>query len=402
MRGVKCGFCILTGIETMDQKSIDSNWMAEVIALAEKGAGRTSPNPMVGAIVVKHGREIGRGYHEQAGGPHAEVVALKDAGREAAGATLYVNLEPCAHWGKTPPCVKAILEAGIATVVCAMEDPNPRVQGEGIRHLRANGVGVRVGALKRQAMRQNEAHVKFAVTGRPLVTLKIAQTLDGKIASVGGQGERISGPEAEKFVHMLRARYDAVLVGKNTVLQDDPQLTVRAIEGRDPLRLILDSWAKIPPSAHVFTANDDRKTVRITLAIGRRPVTAPRPDCFDWYVPPDDRHQIDLHEVLERAATNNITSILVEGGAQIFGSFIREAGVSTFGRWKVNSLAEAVRLIDSDVCWLGQDLLITGYPDYDAEDRFSEPVEEETEHEDREADAPESFMGEFTTDRSAT
>lgn len=401
----------------MDQKSIDSHWMAEAIALAEKGAGRTSPNPMVGAIVVKHGREIGRGYHEQAGGPHAEVVALKQAGRESAGATLYVNLEPCAHYGKTPPCVKAILDAGITTVVCAMEDPNPQVQGEGIRSLRANGVGVRVGIMRRHAMRQNEAHVKFAVTGRPLVTLKIAQTLDGMIATTGGRAERISGPAAERFVHMLRARYDAVLVGKNTVMQDDPQLTVRAAVGRDPLRLVLDSWAKVPPSAHIFAYNDDRKTVRVTLAIGKRPVTAPRPDCFDWYVPPDDRHQVDLHEVLERAANNNITSILVEGGAQIFGSFLREqladkihlivstrllgGGVNALGRWKANSLAEAVRLVDADVRWLEQDLLITAYPDYEAEERFTAVTEEETEDEDSDEETAEPVIGEFTTDRMA-
>lgn len=388
----------------MDQKSIDKHWMTEALTLAEKGAGRTSPNPMVGAIVVRNGRELGRGFHEQAGGPHAEVLALKQAGQEAAGATLYVNLEPCGHWGKTPPCVDAILDAGIATVVCAMEDPNPQVQGQGHRHLRSNGVGVRVGTLKRQAMRQNEAHIKFAVTGRPLVTLKIAQTLDGRIGTRGGRGETISCPQAREFVHELRARYDAVLVGKNTVLQDDPQLTVRAVAGRDPLRLILDSWAKIPPGAHVFAFNDDRKTVRVTLSIGKRPVTAPRPDCFDWYVSPDDHHQISLHEVLERAAGNSITSILVEGGAQIFGSFIRERladkihlivstrflgdGLSMLGRWKAPSVAGAVRLVESEVRWLGQDLLITGYPDYDPEEPREMESGEDEETDDEEARLP--------------
>jgi diaminohydroxyphosphoribosylaminopyrimidine deaminase/5-amino-6-(5-phosphoribosylamino)uracil reductase len=396
----------------MDQKTIDNHWMSEAIALAEKGAGRTSPNPMVGAIVVKNGCEIGRGYHEQAGGAHAEVIALKEAGRETAGATLYVNLEPCGHWGKTPPCVDAIVDAGITTVVCAMEDPNPQVHGEGIRHLRSKGIGVRVGILKRQAMRQNEAHIKFAVTGQPLVVLKIAQTLDGKIATLGGGGERISGPEAQKFVHLLRNRYDAVLVGKNTVLSDDPQLTVRAVPGRDPLRLILDSWAKVPPQARVFSDNDDRKTVRISLSIGKRPVTAPRPDCFDWFVSPDDRHQIDLHEVLRHAAANNITSILVEGGAQVFGSFIRERladkihlviatrllgdGVASLAKWKANSIAEAVRLIDSDVRWLGRDLLVTGYPEYDpvTHDEDSETIETSEQ-----VASEGALLGELSTDQ---
>lgn len=366
----------------VDQQTIDRQWMAEVIALAEKGAGRTSPNPMVGAIVVKNGLEVGRGYHQRAGGPHAEVIALEEAGERSQGATLYTNLEPCSHFGKTPPCVKAILDSGIATVVCAMEDPNPQVNGSGIRHLRAQGIGVRVGVLKRSAMRQNEAHIKFSLTGLPLVTLKIAQTLDGKIATAGGRREQVTGPEAQKFVHSLRARYDAVLVGRNTVMLDDPQLTVREVKGRDPLRLILDSWGKIPIGARVYKENADKKTVRVGLIMGKRPDTSPHPDCFDWYLNHDDRHQIDLHEMLKKAASNGITSILVEGGGEVYGSFIREkladkthlivstrmlgaAGVSMTGKWKSPNLESAIRIIDSDVRWLGRDLLITGYPDYD-------------------------------------
>ncbi|MEW5700912.1 MAG: bifunctional diaminohydroxyphosphoribosylaminopyrimidine deaminase/5-amino-6-(5-phosphoribosylamino)uracil reductase RibD [Candidatus Zixiibacteriota bacterium] len=390
----------------MDQTAIDQQWMAQAIALAEKGAGRTSPNPIVGALVVKNGVEIGRGYHHRAGGPHAEMLALKQAGAAASGATLYVSLEPCSHWGKTPPCVDAILGAGIATVVCAMEDPNPQVSGAGIRHLRANGVGVRTGVLQREAMRQNEAHIKFMVTGRPLIVVKIAQTLDGKIATTNGGGEMITGAAARRFVHALRARYDAVLVGKNTVLKDDPQLTVRTVRGRDPLRLVLDSWGKLPSTMRLFSQNEDRRTVRIGLSIGRRPVTAPHPDCFDWYVEPDDRHQVSLQEVLDRAAKSNITSILVEGGGEVFGSFFRErlvdkvhliismrflgAGVDALGRWKAPSLPEAVRLVDSEVCWLGHDLLITGYPDYEPQETAepevaAESSDEPTDEDDTEA-----------------
>ncbi len=369
---------------TIDQQALDRQWMAEVIALAEHGAGRTSPNPMVGAIVVKNGLEVGRGWHQRAGGPHAEVIALEQAGERAQGATLYVNLEPCSHFGKTPPCVKAILDAGIATVVCAMEDPNPQVNGSGIRHLRAQGVGVRVGVLRRAAMRQNEAHIKFSLTGLPLITLKIAQTLDGKIATLGGRREMVTGPEARQFVHSLRARYDAVLVGRNTVALDDPALTVREVPGRDPLRLILDSWGRIPLGARVFKENADKKTVRVGLSMGKRPDTSPHPDCFDWYLDHDDRHQVDLQQMLKKAASNGITSVLVEGGAEVFGSFIREqladkahliismrllgaGGIGSTGKWKAPSLDAAVRLIDSDVRWLGRDLLITGYPDYDPE-----------------------------------
>jgi len=367
----------------MDQKDIDRHWMTETLALAEKGAGLTSPNPMVGALIVKNGEVVGRGYHHRAGGPHAEVLALKQAGQFAAGATLYANLEPCTHYGKTPPCVEAVIAAGITTVVCAMADPNPKVNGAGVRVLRENGVGVRVGVLHDAAVRLNEAHVKYIVTGRPLVTLKIAQTLDGKIAPVGGRGVALTGLESQQFVHTLRSRADAVLVGKNTVLSDDPRLTVRAVKGRDPIRLILDSWGKIPTSARVFAGNDDKKTVRIGVAMGRRPLTAPHPDCFDWYVNTDDHHQVNLHEVLDIAGRNNITSILVEGGGEIFGSFLREkladkvhlliaarflgTGVNALGKWKAPSLDESVRLTDANVRWLGRDLLVTGYPDYEPE-----------------------------------
>ena len=391
----------------MDQKDIDRHWMTEALALAEKGAGRTSPNPMVGALVVRNGEVVGRGFHQRAGGPHAEPLALKEAGRAAAGATLYTNLEPCTHYGKTPPCVEAITDAGIATVVTAMVDPNPKINGAGVKFLRERGIGVRIGVMRKAAMRLNEAHVKFVVTGRPLVILKIAQTLDGKIAPLGGRGAELTGPAAQKFVHALRARTDAVLVGKNTVVMDDPRLTVRAVKGRDPLRLILDSWGKLPVSTGVFVNNHDRKTVRIGLSIGKRPDTTPHPDCFDWYLNPDDRHQVDLNEVLDVAARNNITSILVEGGGQVFGSFLREkladkvhiliatkflgAGVNALGLFKAPSILEAVRLVDASVRWVGQDLLITGYPDYDPEPSPGEQApEEEIEPEDEDSDEDET------------
>lgn len=302
----------------------DRRFMSETLTLAERGAGRTSPNPMVGAILVKDGHVVARAYHRRAGGPHAEASVLKSAGPAAAGATLYINLEPCCHYGKTPPCTDAILRAGIARVVCAMQDPNPKVRGEGIRILRSQGIGVKVGVMQKEAVRLNEAHIKYVLTGLPLVVLKIAQTLDGKITGPDGNPARITGPEAEAFVHQLRARYDAVLVGKNTVLTDDPQLTVRAVKGRDPLRLVLDSWEKIPADAGVLANNLDKKTILVSLEMARKPNITGGLENFRWRVPPNEFHQVDLSKMLKIAGENQITGVLVEGGAEVFGSFLRE------------------------------------------------------------------------------
>ncbi len=356
----------------------DRRFMAEVLALAEKGAGRTSPNPLVGAVVVKDGRIIARAYHQRAGGPHAEVTALRTAGSQAVGSTLYVNLEPCCHYGKTPPCTDAILSAGISRVVCAMQDPNPRVKGEGIRILRSEGVGVKVGVLQAAAVKLNEAHIKYVLTGRPLVVLKIAQTLDGKIAFRNDQRVQITGEEAQQYVHWLRARYDAVLVGKNTVQVDNPRLTVRAIKGRDPLRLVLDSWEKLPRDRRIFEDNLDKKTILVSLDVSRRPRLNGEADNFHWRIPPNEMHQIDLREMLKVAGENQITSIMVEGGATVFGSFLRERladkiqlvvaptffgeGISSLAGFRLVVPGGAVRLADMDVSRLGEDLLITGYP----------------------------------------
>ena len=361
----------------------DRRFMAEALALAARGTGRTSPNPMVGAVLVKDGRIIARAYHQRAGGPHAEVSAIKSAGPASAGATLYVNLEPCCHYGKTPPCTDAILRAGISRVVTAMQDPNPKVRGEGIRILRSQGVGVKVGVLQREAIRLNEAHIKYVLTGLPLVVLKIAQTLDGKIAGPDGSPAKITGPETEAFVHQLRSRYDAVLVGKNTILADDPQLTVRAVKGRDPLRLILDSWEKIPHTARVLADNLDKKTIMVSLDIAGRPNLTGEPENFHWRVRPNEFHQVDLHRLLAMAGENQITGILVEGGAEVFGSFLRERladkihiilaptfygeGKSALAGYRLPAAGGAVELADTEVMRLGRDLVITGYPVWEDE-----------------------------------
>src|SRR5438445_253056 len=233
--------------------------MRRALRLAARAAGRTSPNPLVGSVVVKDGLVVGEGYHHAAGEPHAEVNALRKAGDAARGATLYTNLEPCAHHGRTRPCVDAIREAGIARVVVAMRDPDPRTDGKGIRGLRAAGVEVEEGLLREEAERLNVGFVSRLKRGRPFVLLKLATTVDGRVAVPGRR--YLSGKPALREVHRLRDRTDAVLVGIGTVLADDPALTVREVKGRDPLRVIVDADARTPPTAKVVRAKDPQRTM---------------------------------------------------------------------------------------------------------------------------------------------
>ena len=226
---------------------IDEKYMRMALRLAEKARGRTSPNPMVGAVVVKDGRVIATGYHKRAGEPHAEAIALAKAGAAAKGATLYVTLEPCSHSNKrTPPCSPLVIQSGVKRVVIAMIDPNPKVSGGGVRAIRKAGVEVVTGVLEPEASRLNEEFIKHVTKKVPFVTLKIAQTLDGKIATASGESKWITGKEAREAGHRLRDRNDAILAGINTVLKDNPSLTTRIAGGRDPLRVIVDSALRIP------------------------------------------------------------------------------------------------------------------------------------------------------------
>ena len=226
--------------------SIDRKYMERALQLAEKARGRTSPNPMVGALLVKNGRVVGEGYHHAVGCDHAEIVAIKKAKKNSAGATLYVSLEPCCHIGKTRPCTEAIIRANIRKVVYAVKDPDPRVSGRGARTLKKAGLEVVGGILKKQARLLNEQFFGYHETGRPYVILKYAQSLDGRIATKSGDSKWITGPQARKFAHHLRADVDAVLVGSETVRQDDPALTVRHVPGTNPYRVIVTSSMKIP------------------------------------------------------------------------------------------------------------------------------------------------------------
>jgi len=218
-------------------------YIAMAIKLAEKGKGIVSPNPMVGCIIIKRGKVVGKGYHKKAGEKHAEIIAMEDAGKKSFNSTMYVNLEPCSHWGKTPPCTERIVESGIREVIISMKDPNPLV--EGFRELKTRNIKCKIGILDSESKKLNEVYIKYIKSKKPFVTIKVAMTLDGKIATLGGDSKYITSKEARKYVHQLRTESDAILVGINTVKQDNPELTPRLYKGNDPLKIVVDSKAEI-------------------------------------------------------------------------------------------------------------------------------------------------------------
>jgi len=297
----------------------DREWMGQALALAATVEGSTSPNPRVGCLLVSGDEVVGRGRHRVAGGPHAEAVALAEAGERARGATLYVSLEPCAHHGRTPPCVDLLLAAGVSRVVAALKDPDPRVDGRGFARLREHGVEVDVGLLDEPAHELNAPFMKHHAAGRPLVTLKVAGSLDGLISARGGEARWITGPAARRFAHRLRLRHDAVLVGAATVRRDDPRLTVR-LPGvqRQPLRVVLSGRLDFDANAAVF---DDRAPTRVYTVDG-----APRerlPEGVDAREVPTREGQADLEAVLRDLAEDGVQSVLVEGGGRTLATFLR-------------------------------------------------------------------------------
>ena len=310
---------------------IDSNYMRMALWEAKKGMGRTSPNPCVGALVVKNGRIIGKGYHKKAGTPHAEINALQDAGRKAKGSTLYVTLEPCNHTGRTPPCTEAILEAGVAQVVIGMQDPNPRVAGGGAKYLASKGLTVITGVLEHDCREINLAFVKHSTTGLPWVILKAGMSIDGRIAALPGKTTMITGKHSLARVHTVRSQVDAILVGIGTALADDPSLTTRLQKSgpeRDALRVVLDADLRLSPAAKmlrqdssaetwIFCARGADKKKRILLEeAGALVKTAPAAAGV-----------LDIKAVLKILGEAGITSLLVEGGSRVHGSFL-EAGLA--------------------------------------------------------------------------
>jgi diaminohydroxyphosphoribosylaminopyrimidine deaminase/5-amino-6-(5-phosphoribosylamino)uracil reductase len=361
----------------------DEQYMREALALARRGAGTASPNPMVGAVVVSSDRVVGRGYHVRPGSAHAEVLALEEAGAAAWGATLYVSLEPCAHWGRTPPCTDAIVAAGVRRVVIAIEDPDAQVRGRGCRRLAEAGVETSVGVGADAARRLNEAYVKHRTTGLPFVTAKWAMSLDGRIATRAGDARWISGTASRAFVHKLRAASDAILVGIGTVLRDDPQLTARGLSpvhrnDHQPIRIVLDSSLRISPTARVLerdgtpvvvaTTSRSLEQARRTIeALGAETIVADGPD-----------GRVDLSALLADLGRRGITSLLIEGGETVHGAAF-DAGLvdkvlvfvapiilggpapGPVGGAGVERIAQAWHLTQVSTRQVDHDLVIEGY-----------------------------------------
>lgn len=301
----------------------DAGYMRMALSLAKKGAGKTSPNPAVGAVLVKGGRVIGKGYHKKAGLPHAEIEAIKSAKEDVRGATLYVTLEPCCHWGRTPPCTDALKRAGIREVVIGHKDPNPKVSGKGISALKAAGIKAAVGVLEDKCRKLNEAYIKYITTGAPFVTLKLASSLDGRIATVTGASRWITCPESRARAHRLRAMSDAVMVGVNTVVKDDPELTVRLAKGKNPVRVVTDSTLRTPLAAKVFAGTEEGRLIIYTtkkasqakvkkaVALGAVVVSVGLTN-----------GGVAVREVIADLGRRGVVSLLVEGGSMLSASLL--------------------------------------------------------------------------------
>jgi diaminohydroxyphosphoribosylaminopyrimidine deaminase/5-amino-6-(5-phosphoribosylamino)uracil reductase len=353
--------------------------MARALELAARARGRTAPNPMVGAVVVAGDEVVGEGYHARAGEPHAETLALAAAGDAARGADLYVTLEPCAHHGRTPPCVDAIVDAGVSRVFAAMRDPNPLVDGRGLARLREAGVQVKTGMLGDEAARLNEVYCKHVTTGLPHVTLKIGMSLDGKTATRSGDARWITGEESRRRVHELRNVSDAVLVGIGTILADDPDLTTRlpGVECRHPERVVIDSHLRIPNKARVLAHGTKGRTI---LVAGPNAPQARRRELRELgaevIVVDGGERRVEMAAVMGRLGAMGITSVLVEGGSEIAASCLDAGVVDTLvffiapliiggrdappviGGRGAGPLAEALRLRDMRWSSAGEDLVV--------------------------------------------
>ncbi len=375
----KLGTISETNMPTTRFRPEDLAFLQKAIELAAAGLGYVSPNPMVGAVVVKDGEIVGTGYHRQFGGDHAEVKALREAGHLARGATLYCNLEPCSHFGKTPPCVNRIIESGVARVVIGMLDPNPLVNGRGVKMLREHHLEVETGLLEEACHELNESFFKFITARLPFVTLKVAQSLDGKIADPAGHSRWISNEQARRLVQRWRWQNDAILVGIGTALADNPRLTVRDEPGPQPRRIIVDTNLRLPLTTNVLTDEHVAKTI---VAIGEncrereKIAEIEKRGARVWPLRITAAGNIDTRHLMERTAQEGIASVFVEGGRRVFSSLLEGRfadrlkcfiapkllgdGIPVFQGLPIASLSQAIRL--EKIRWetIGDNVLVSG------------------------------------------
>lgn len=360
----------------MADERLHEAMIKKAMRLARKGEGGTSPNPIVGAVIYNRDGIIATGYHKKAGGPHAERVALARAGDRARGASLAVNLEPCCHHGRTGPCTDAIIEAGIKEVVYSLDDPFPKVRGRGARILREHGINVIAGVERDAAARLNEVYLHYTATGRPFVVLKTAQTLDGRIATRTGDSQWISSEKALIFGHKLRARYDAVAVGGGTVRADNPELTVRRVKGRNPLRIVLTATGNIPRNAKIVNSEKSAHTIVVSTRTGL--AASDWPGVETWSVRKNGAG-LDLDGFLDMAGKSGITSILFEGGERLATSLLKRGlvdklhlliapmiigdGIAAVGDLGIRRLVRAIRFAETGTKKLGTDIMFQGYPE---------------------------------------
>jgi diaminohydroxyphosphoribosylaminopyrimidine deaminase/5-amino-6-(5-phosphoribosylamino)uracil reductase len=359
--------------------------MKRAFELARQGIGTTSPNPLVGTVIVKNNKIIGEGYHQKFGDKHAEIMAMDRAKESCKGATLYCNLEPCTNDipdKKTPPCTRRIIEEKIRKVVISTIDPNPYINGRGLAILREEKIEVYTDMLAEEAVRINEKYYKFIKSGLPFIHLKIAQSLDGRIATASGRSQWITNVNALKLVHQLRAEYDAVLVGINTVIQDDPALTVRHTSGRNPMRIVLDEKLQIPDNAKLISDDNIDKTIIFTHQNqdGKRIKELSEKGIKIFRVRKKSNGELMLPDILKHLAKMQIASVLVEGGGQIFTSFVKNglfdkisffiapimigSGIQSIGNLGIENLSQAYQLEKISFEILDNQAIVEGYRDF--------------------------------------
>jgi diaminohydroxyphosphoribosylaminopyrimidine deaminase / 5-amino-6-(5-phosphoribosylamino)uracil reductase len=355
--------------------------MGRALRLARKGVGRTSPNPAVGCVIVRKREVVGEGWHRRAGTPHAEIHALKAAGGDARGSDVYVTLEPCSHFGQTPPCAEALIRAGVARVFIGMQDPNPLVSGLGIAALSAAGIETIVGIRENECRRINEPFLKHVTTGLPFVIWKAAMTLDGWTATADGDSRWITNEKSRRYVHLLRSQVDAVMVGVETVLSDNPQLNVRlGRKLKDPVRIVVDSRLRTPPEASIFSVESGARTLIATASSDSRKIKLYRDLGAEVMSCGERSGRVDLQDLMMRLGNWGVQSVLLEGGGVLAGEMLRHRlidkfilftapkilggeGRPVFAGPGAERMSDALSLTEIEVRRFGDDVMIQGYPE---------------------------------------